>query len=125
MEDKPIKSVYRIFALFINNFLSGINVFSYFKWMINGTSSFSENTTISNTQIHMNSQIDNSMLIFFHIIISCFQCNIAITNFLDAHTCEIRFHDVIGPSTVHMYSYAKLLKQGWSTLPKEYVWTLI
>ena len=25
----------------------------------------------------------------------CFQCNIAITNFLVPNTCEIRFHDVI------------------------------
>ena len=42
----------------------------------------------------------------------CFQCNIAITNFLVSYTCEIRFHDVIGQSTVHMYSYAKILKHG-------------
>ena len=34
-----------------------------------------------------------------------FQCNIAITNFLVTHTCEIRFHDVIGQSTLHVYSY--------------------
>ena len=51
----------------------------------------------------------------------CFQCNIAITNFLVSNTCEIRFHDVIGQSTVHMYSYAKILKHGWSTWPNEYV----
>ena len=31
--------------------------------------------------------------------------NIAITNIV-LYTCEIRFHDVIGQSTVHMYSYA-------------------
>ena len=42
----------------------------------------------------------------------CFQCNIAITNFLVSHTCEIRFHDVKGQSTVPMYSYAKILKHG-------------
>ena len=38
-----------------------------------------------------------------------FQCNIDITNFLVSHTFKIRFHvhDVIGQSTVHMYSYAK------------------
>ena len=42
----------------------------------------------------------------------CFQSNIAITNFLVSHTCVIRFHDVIGQSTVHMYSYAKNLKPG-------------
>ena len=29
-----------------------------------------------------------------------FQCNIAITNFLVSNTCEIRFHDVVGQSTV-------------------------
>ena len=28
-------------------------------------------------------------------------------NFLASHMCEIRFHDVIGQSAVHMYSYAK------------------
>ena len=33
----------------------------------------------------------------------CFQRNIAITNFLASHTCEIRFNDVIGLSTIHMY----------------------
>ena len=41
-----------------------------------------------------------------------FQCNIAITNFLVFNTCEKRFHDVIGQSTVPMYSYAKILKHG-------------
>ena len=45
----------------------------------------------------------------------CFQCNKAITNFLVSNTCEIRFHDVIGQSTVPMYSYAKILKYGWPT----------
>ena len=30
----------------------------------------------------------------------CFRCDIAILNFLVLHTCEIRFHDVIGQSTV-------------------------
>ena len=38
----------------------------------------------------------------------CFPCNIANRNFLVSHTCEVRFHDVIGQSTVHMYSYADL-----------------
>ena len=33
-----------------------------------------------------------------------FKCNIAITNFRVSHTCEIRLHDVIGQSTVPMYS---------------------
>ena len=42
----------------------------------------------------------------------CFQCNISITNFLVLRTCEIRFHGVIGQSTGHMYSYAKILKHG-------------
>ena len=36
----------------------------------------------------------------------------AITNFLVSYTCEIRFHDVIGQSTVPMYSSAKILKHG-------------
>ena len=31
----------------------------------------------------------------------CFPFNIAITNFLVSHTCEIKFHDVIGQSPVH------------------------
>ena len=42
----------------------------------------------------------------------CFQCNIAITNFLVSNKCEIRFRDVIGQSNVPMYSYAKILKHG-------------
>ena len=42
----------------------------------------------------------------------CFQCNTAVTNFLISSTCEIRCHDVIGQSTVPMYSYAKILKHG-------------
>ena len=42
----------------------------------------------------------------------CFQCNLAITNFLVLHTCEISFHDVIGQSTLPMYSYAKIRKHG-------------
>ena len=42
----------------------------------------------------------------------CFQCNTAITNFLVSNTCEIRFHEFIGQSTVPMYSYAKYLKHG-------------
>ena len=41
-----------------------------------------------------------------------FQCNIAITNFLVSHTCEIRFNDVIGQSTIRMYSYAEILKHS-------------
>ena len=43
------------------------------------------------------------------------------TNFLMLHTCEIRFHDVIGQSTVHMYSYAKILKYGGPTWSNECV----
>ena len=42
----------------------------------------------------------------------CFQCNIAITIFLVSHTCEIRFNDVIGRSSVPIYSYAKIPKHG-------------
>ena len=38
-----------------------------------------------------------------------------------SHTCEIRFHDIIGQSTVHMYSYAKILKHDRPTWPNEYV----
>ena len=44
----------------------------------------------------------------------------AITNFLVLQTCEIRFHDVIDKSIVHMYSYAKILKHGRPTWPNEY-----
>ena len=32
----------------------------------------------------------------------CFRCNIAITNFLVSHTCEIKFNDVIGQSTLYL-----------------------
>ena len=49
----------------------------------------------------------------------CFQCNTPITNFLFSNTCEIRFHDVIGQSTVPMYSYSKILKHGLPTWPNE------
>ena len=51
----------------------------------------------------------------------CFQCNIAITNFLIPHTCEITFHDVLDQSNVHMYSYAKIPKHGRPTWRNEYV----
>ena len=51
----------------------------------------------------------------------CFQYNIAITNFLVSHTLEIRFHDVIGQSSVHMYSYAKILNMADLQWPNEYV----
>ena len=37
----------------------------------------------------------------------CFQFIVAITNFFVSNTCEIRFHDGIGQSTVHMYSICK------------------
>ena len=44
------------------------------------------------------------------------------TNFLVSHTCEIKFHDAIGLSTVHiMYSNAKILKHDRPTWPNEYV----
>ena len=43
---------------------------------------------------------------------SCFQCNLAVTNFLVSNTYEIRFHDVTGQITEHMYSYTKVLKHG-------------
>ena len=50
----------------------------------------------------------------------CFPCNIAITNFLVSNTCEIRFHDVIGQSTVH---YVFLLKKfkTWLTYMAKWV----
>ena len=32
----------------------------------------------------------------------CFQCNIAITNFLVLYTYQIRFDDVIGQSSLHI-----------------------
>ena len=57
----------------------------------------------------------------------CFQCNIAITNFLVSQTCKIRFYDVIGQSTVRMYSYAKIKKKTWADLHGQMsmFWTLI
>ena len=48
----------------------------------------------------------------------CFQSNIAITNFLVLHMSEIRFHDVIDQSTVHMYSYAKNSKTWLTKIAK-------
>ena len=36
----------------------------------------------------------------------CFQCDTAM-NFLVSQACEIRFHDIINQSTVHIYSYTK------------------
>ena len=61
--------------------------------------------------------VKSIFLSFLHVMLlshnkPCFQCNTAITNFLVSNTCEIRFHDVIGQSTVPMYSYAKILKYG-------------
>ena len=47
----------------------------------------------------------------------CFQCNTASTSILVSNTCEIKFHDVIGQSTVPMYSSAKILKNGRPTWP--------
>ena len=48
----------------------------------------------------------------------CFQCNITITNFPVSNTCEVRSHNVIGQSTVPMYSYAKIPKHGSLTWQK-------
>ena len=52
----------------------------------------------------------------------CFQCDIAITNFLVSHTCEIRFHDVIG-RTIHVHVYVFLRKNSktWLTYIDLYV----
>ena len=38
--------------------------------------------------------------------------DIAITNFLVSNSREVRFHDIRGQITVHMYSYAKISKHG-------------
>ena len=35
----------------------------------------------------------------------CFQCSIAIMNFLVSHTCEIGFHDAVDQSTVHLHVF--------------------
>ena len=51
----------------------------------------------------------------------CFQFNIAITSVLILHTCEIRFNDVMGQSSLPMYSYAKIPKHGLSAWRNEYV----
>ena len=55
-------------------------------------------------------------LLFTYLFLShnnvCFQCNVAVTNILVSDTCEIKFHDVRDRITVHMYSYAKILKHG-------------
>ena len=39
-------------------------------------------------------------------------CNTAIASFIVSHMCEIRINDVKGQSTMHIYSYAKILKHG-------------
>ena len=54
----------------------------------------------------------------------CFKFNAAmITNFLVSQTCEVRFHEVMGQSTVHMYSNAKIPKHGWPTQTRMF-WTV-
>ena len=45
--------------------------------------------------------------------------------FLVSKTCEIRFHDVIGQSTVPMYSYAKILNMADMHGQMSMFWTLI
>ena len=43
---------------------------------------------------------------FYHILSHnnpCFRCKIAITNFLVSQTCEIRFLEVIGQSTLYLF----------------------
>ena len=52
---------------------------------------------------------------------TCFQYDIPITNFLVSHMYKVRFHDIIDQSTVHMYSYAKILKHGQMSM----FWDLI
>ena len=52
----------------------------------------------------------------------CFQCNIAITNFLVSH---IRFNDVIGQSTVPMYPTQKFQKHGWLNGEISMFWNFI
>ena len=54
----------------------------------------------------------------------CFQCNIAIMNFLVSNTCEIRFHTCISHCLyvyIMMSSYAKNPKHGQTNM----FWTLI
>ena len=79
-----------------------------YTWYI--SKGWSRTTMILNYHIHTSER-------FLSHNNPCFQwkCNTAITNFLISNTCEIRFHDVIGQSTVPMYSYAKILKHGRPT----------
>ena len=55
----------------------------------------------------------------------CVQFNIAITNFFVSHTCEIRFNDIIGRRTVHMYSYAKIPNMADLHGQMDIFWNLI
>ena len=51
------------------------------------------------------------ILLFYHITTLVSDVIKPLQIFL-SHTCGIKFHDVIGQSTVDMYSYAKTLKHG-------------
>ena len=72
--------------------------------------------------INLIEKLITSILSFSHMVFhtlgylshnnSCYQCYIAITNFLVPHICEIKFHFVTGQSTIQMYSSAKILKHG-------------
>ena len=87
-----------------------------FKKMNPATGAIKRYLIVASECQHYN--LANHNVICIHNI--CFKCNITITNFLVSHTCEIRIDDVVGQSTVPIYSYAKIPKHGLPTWPNEY-----
>ena len=55
--------------------------------------------------------------LFYHITTLGFRCNIAITNFIVSHTCEIRLHDVID-RTVQVFTWWRHPVQKFQSMAK-------
>ena len=71
---------------------------------------FSQNISVLKTPVKENILSHND---------PCFQSNIAVRNLPVSHMCEVKFHDVIGKSTVHLYSYAKHSKAWLNYMAKQ------
>ena len=89
------------------------------------TNHSAENQSFTDLNNNLTSEVALFLKQYFKFILShnnrCFQCNMTISNlfyfnylfiYFVLHTCEISFQDVIGQSTIHIYSYGKVLKQG-------------